>query len=107
MGPDRPALVVETAGFPGHIIEVTLTLADNGAAALIDRECQRIAMASRPRATKRPQLIVRSPIVGLTGQLIWTGVTAAFTGIVFTVTYYDLRAIKESVDFEQITAVFD
>jgi hypothetical protein len=47
------------------------------------------------------------PIVGLTGQLIWTGVTAAFTGIVFTVTYYDLRAIKEGVDFEQITAVFD
>jgi len=47
------------------------------------------------------------PIVGLTGQLIWSGVTAAFTGIVLTVTYYDLRVVKESVDIEQITAVFD
>jgi magnesium-transporting ATPase (P-type) len=47
------------------------------------------------------------PIAGLTGQLIWTGVTVAFTGIVFAVTYYDLRVIKEGVDIEQITAVFD
>ena len=47
------------------------------------------------------------PIVGLTGQLIWTGVTVAFIGIVFAVTYYDLRVIKEGVDIEQITAVFD
>jgi hypothetical protein len=47
------------------------------------------------------------PIVGLTGQLIWTGVTAAFTGIVFAVTYYDLRVIKERVDIDQIAAVFD
>ena len=47
------------------------------------------------------------PIVGLTGQVIWTGVTVAFIGIVFAVTYYDLRVIKEGVDIEQITAVFD
>jgi hypothetical protein len=47
------------------------------------------------------------PIAGLTGKLIWTGVTVAFTGIVFAVTYYDLRVIKEGVDIEQITAVFD
>jgi hypothetical protein len=47
------------------------------------------------------------PIVGLTGQLIWTGIAAAFTGVVFTVTYYELRMIKEGVDIEQITAVFD
>jgi hypothetical protein len=47
------------------------------------------------------------PIVGLTGQLIWTGLTAAFLGVVITVTYYDLRVIKEGVDIEQITAVFD
>ena len=47
------------------------------------------------------------PIVGLTGQLIWTGVTVAFIGIVFAVTYYDLRVIKEGVDIEQITVVFD
>jgi|SRR5215469_4511140 len=47
------------------------------------------------------------PIAGLTGQLIWTGVTVAFTGIVFAVTYYDLRVIKEGVDIEQITVVFD
>jgi len=47
------------------------------------------------------------PIVGLAGQLIWAGVTAAFTSIVFAVTYYDLRVIKEGVDIEQITAVFD
>jgi len=48
-----------------------------------------------------------SPIVGLTGQLIWTGLTAAFLGVVITVTYYDLRVIKEGVDIKQITAVFD
>src|SRR5215472_9232094 len=47
------------------------------------------------------------PIVGLTGQLIWTGITAAFAGVIITVTYYDLRVIKEGVDIEQITAVFD
>jgi len=47
------------------------------------------------------------PIVGLGGQLIWTGIWAAFSAIVITVTYYDLRVIKEGVDIEQITAVFD
>jgi hypothetical protein len=44
---------------------------------------------------------------GLTGQLIWTGISAAFSAVVFAVTYYDLRVIKEGVDIEQITAVFD
>jgi uncharacterized membrane protein len=34
------------------------------------------------------------PIVGLTGQLIWTGISAALSSVVFTVTYYDLRVIK-------------
>jgi hypothetical protein len=47
------------------------------------------------------------PIAGLTGQLIWTGMAAAFSGVLFTVTYYDLRVIKEGVDIDQITAVFD
>ena len=47
------------------------------------------------------------PIVGLTGQLIWTGIAAAFFGVIIAVTYYDLRVIKEGVDIEQITAVFD
>jgi hypothetical protein len=47
------------------------------------------------------------PIVGLSGQLIWSGIWAAFSAIVITVTYYDLRVIKEGVDIEQITAVFD
>jgi len=47
------------------------------------------------------------PIAGLTGQMIWAGIAGAFAGVVTTVTYYDLRVIKESVDNEQITAVFD
>jgi hypothetical protein len=47
------------------------------------------------------------PIVGLGGQLIWTGIWAAFSAIVITVSYYDLRVIKEGVDIDQITAVFD
>jgi hypothetical protein len=47
------------------------------------------------------------PVAGLTGQLIWTGISAAFTGIVISVTYYDLRVIKEGIDIDQITAVFD
>ena len=47
------------------------------------------------------------PVAGLTGQMIWTGIAAAFSGVVFTVTYYDLRVLKEGVDIEQITAVFD
>ena len=48
-----------------------------------------------------------NPIVGLTGQLIWTGIAAAFSAVVFTVTYYDLRVIKEGVDIDQVAAVFD
>src|SRR5215469_4261379 len=47
------------------------------------------------------------PIAALTGQMIWTGIAVAFAGVVFAVTYYDLRVIKEGVDIEQITAVFD
>jgi hypothetical protein len=47
------------------------------------------------------------PIAGLTGQMIWTGMAGAFSAVVITVTYYDLRVIKEGVEFEQITAVFD
>ena len=47
------------------------------------------------------------PIAGLTGQLIWTGIAGAFAGVVITVTYYDLRVIKEGVDIDQIAAVFD
>jgi hypothetical protein len=47
------------------------------------------------------------PVAGLTGQMIWTGIIAAFSGVVVAVTYYDLRVIKEGVDIEQITAVFD
>jgi len=47
------------------------------------------------------------PIVGLGGQLIWSAIWAAFSAILITVTYYDLRVIKEGVDIEQITAVFD
>jgi hypothetical protein len=47
------------------------------------------------------------PIAGLTGQLVWTGIAAAFFGVIITVTYYDLRVIKEGVDIERITAVFD
>jgi uncharacterized membrane protein len=47
------------------------------------------------------------PIVGVTGQLIWSGIWAAFSAIVITVTYYDLRVVKEGVDIDQIAAVFD
>jgi len=47
------------------------------------------------------------PIVGLAGQWIWTGIWAAFCAIVITITYYDLRVIKERVDIDQIGAVFD
>ncbi len=50
---------------------------------------------------------IAGPIVGLAGQLIWTGIAAAFTGVVITVTYYDLRVIKEGIDVDQIAAVFD
>jgi hypothetical protein len=47
------------------------------------------------------------PIAGLTGQMIWAGIAGAFAGVVITVTYYDLRVIKEGVDIDQIAAVFD
>jgi hypothetical protein len=39
--------------------------------------------------------------------MIWTGIAGAFAGVVITVTYYDLRVIKEGVDIDQIAAVFD
>jgi hypothetical protein len=47
------------------------------------------------------------PIAGLVGQLIWTGIWAAFSAVALTITYYDLRVIKEGVDIEQIAGVFD
>jgi hypothetical protein len=50
---------------------------------------------------------VVGPIVGLIGGLIWTVIWAAFASVVTTVTYHDLRVVKEGTDIEQIAAVFD
>jgi hypothetical protein len=50
---------------------------------------------------------VADPIVILIGKLIWDGLWLAFTAVVGTVTYHDLRVIKEGIDVEQIAAVFD
>jgi hypothetical protein len=47
------------------------------------------------------------PVVGIGGQWIWTGIWAAFCFSVITVTYCDLRVIKEGVDIDEIAAVFD
>lgn len=47
------------------------------------------------------------PLAGSGVQLIWTGIWAAFSAVVITVTYHDLRVVKEGVDIDQITAVFD
>jgi hypothetical protein len=50
---------------------------------------------------------VAGPIVGRIGNLIWNGLWLAFTAVVGTVTYHDLRVIKEGSDIEQIAVVFD
>src|SRR5262249_47469292 len=47
------------------------------------------------------------PIAEVGGRWIWTAIWTAFSAIIITVTYYDLRVIKERVDIDQITAVFD
>jgi hypothetical protein len=51
--------------------------------------------------------VVAGPIVGIGSQLIWTAISAAFSAIVITVAYYDLRVAKEGAAIDQITAVFD
>ncbi len=51
--------------------------------------------------------VLAGPIVGLGGQWIWTGIWVAFSAVVITIAYYDLRVIKERVEIDQITAVFD
>lgn len=50
---------------------------------------------------------VGGPIVDLGGQVILTGIWAAFSAVVIAATYYELRVIKKGVDIDQITAVFD
>jgi hypothetical protein len=50
---------------------------------------------------------VAGPIVASGSQLIWTAISAAFSAIALTVTYYDLRMAQEGVAVDQITAVFD
>ena len=50
---------------------------------------------------------VAGPNVGLIGKLIWMGPWAAFATVVGTVTYHDLRVVKEGIDIEQIGVVFD
>jgi hypothetical protein len=50
---------------------------------------------------------VAGRIVGLIGNLIWNGIWLAFAAVVGTVTYHDLRVVKEGVDIEQIAVVFD
>lgn len=39
--------------------------------------------------------------------LLWNGVWGAYFAIFVVVTYYELRAVKEGVDIEQIASVFD
>ena len=50
---------------------------------------------------------VAGPNVGLIGKLIWMGPWAAFATVVGTVTYHDLRVVKEGIDIEQIAVAFD
>jgi hypothetical protein len=48
-----------------------------------------------------------SPVVGVVGELMWTGIWTAFTAIITIVTYHDLRVVKEGTDIEQVAVVFD
>jgi hypothetical protein len=48
-----------------------------------------------------------SHVVGVVGELMWTGIWTAFTAIATIVTYHDLRVVKEGTDIEQIAVVFD
>ena len=45
--------------------------------------------------------------LALIGTTIWTAIGSAFSSVLITVTYYELRAAKEGIDIEQIASVFD
>ena len=47
------------------------------------------------------------PNVALIGKLIWIGIWDACAIVVVTVTYHDLRVVKEGIDIEQIAVAFD
>jgi hypothetical protein len=42
----------------------------------------------------------------IVGLWIWSAIFTAFSAIVTTIIYHDLRVAKEGVDTEQIAAVF-
>jgi uncharacterized membrane protein len=46
-------------------------------------------------------------IVGMIGKLIINALWAAFSSVLISVTYHDLRVAKEGIDIEQIASVFD
>jgi uncharacterized membrane protein len=46
-------------------------------------------------------------IVGMIGKLIINAIWAAFSSVLISVAYHDLRVAKEGIDIEQIAAVFD
>ena len=43
----------------------------------------------------------------LIGKLIWIGLWDVCAIVVVTVTYHDLRVVKEGIDIEQIAVAFD
>ena len=47
------------------------------------------------------------PIAAIGAEWIWSGLWVAFSTIVITVAYCDLRVIKERADIDHISAVFD
>jgi hypothetical protein len=48
-----------------------------------------------------------SPVVGVVGAVIWSGIWTAFTAAITMVTYRDLRVAREGTEIEQIAVVFD
>jgi len=54
-----------------------------------------------------PCAVDAGPIVGSIINWICRGICAAFAAVVGAVTYHDLRVVKEDLNIEQITEVFD
>lgn len=52
-------------------------------------------------------LAIGGGLLGSIGSYLWLSVFGAFSAIVVSVAYHDLRVVKEGIDVDRIAAVFD
>ena len=52
-------------------------------------------------------LVIGGGPIPAIGEFVWRAIIGAFSSILGTVVYHDLRVAKEGIDIERIAAVFD